>query len=160
MGMSQEVAAYCQTAVEASSPVELVIILCDSLVRDLKRAVAAIRAGDIEGRVRESNHAFLVLQELEVMLDFENGGETAKELARVYSHVRAKVMETQFKQDPAILERQIQLIQQIRDAWQNSVIALNQSAASSSGELPAFAPIAANPYAGSGEEAQSSSWSA
>ena len=70
----------------------------------------SIRDHDIEERVKHSNRALLALQELDLMLDFENGGETAKELARVYSYVRAKLIESQIKLNPAIVERQIEFI--------------------------------------------------
>jgi flagellar protein FliS len=121
MLMSWEASAYRQTEVQTASPVEVVIMLYDTLVRDLNQVIAAVRIQDVEERVRQSNHAFSVLQQLDLMLDHENGGDTAKELARVYSYVRARVIESQIKLDPAILERQIEFILQVRDAWQSSV---------------------------------------
>jgi flagellar protein FliS len=156
MGAMQEVTVYRQMEVETASPVELVIMLYDALVRDLKLVIAAIRVQDIEERVKQSNHGFDVLQELELMLDFENGGSTAKELARVYSYVRAKLMESQFKLDPAIVERQIEFILQLREAWQESVTPVSGPAT----EIPAFFESVSNPYANLGTEAQSCSWSA
>ena len=85
---------------QGASPVEVVIMLYDLLARDMKRVIAAIRAGDIQERVNQSNHAFQVLQELECSLDMDRGGSTAKDLSRFYSHVRAKLMEVQFKLNP------------------------------------------------------------
>jgi len=155
MGTNQELTTYRQMEVETSSPVELVIMLYDALVRDLKLVIAAIRVQDIEERVKQSNHGFDVLQELELMLDFENGGSTAKELARVYSYVRAKLMESQFKLDPAIVERQIEFVLQLREAWQQSVTPASAPAT----EVPAFFE-GAGPYANLGTEVQSCSWSA
>jgi flagellar protein FliS len=160
MGMTQELTAYREMAVQMASPVEVVIMLCDALVRDLKQVIAAVRIQDIEERVKQSNHAFLVLQELDLMLDFENGGDTAKELARVYSYVRGKLIESQIKLDPAILERQIEFIQQIRESWQRSVTTAKPSAASSPrAEKSASSEGALSPYA-MGAESQSCSWSA
>lgn len=160
MGMSQELTTYRQMAVETASPVELVIMLCDALIKDLKQVIAAIRAGDIEERVKQSNHAVLVLQEMDLMLDFEHGGETAKELARVYSYVRAKVIESQIKLNPALLERQIEFIQQIRQAWQESINTAKESEASNVVEkVPAAGEGALGRYSGLASE-QSCSWSA
>jgi flagellar protein FliS len=161
MGIAQELTTYRQTAVDTASPVELVIMLCDALVRDMKQVIAAIRNRDIDERVKQSNQVFLALQELELMLDFENGEDTAKELARVYSHVRAKLIEAQIKLDPMILERQIEFISQLRQAWQQCLITAKQTAASNrASEIPASREDASFPYASMGVEAQSCSWSA
>lgn len=161
MGMTQELTAYRQMAVQTASPVELVIMLCDTLVRDLKRVIAAIRNQDIEERVKRSGHALLVLQELDLMLDFENGGATAKELARVYSYVRAKVIESQIKLNPAIVERQIEFILQVRQAWQQSANSVKQPASlSPASEVPASSEGASSRYAVMGAATQSGSWSA
>jgi flagellar protein FliS len=158
MGTNQELTTYRQMEVETSSPVELVIMLYDALVKDLKLVIAAIRVQDIEERVKQSNHGFHVLQELEVMLDFENGGSTAKELAGVYSYVRAKLMESQLKLNPAILERQIEFILQLRQAWQESVTTTTVSKPLA--EIPAFPQAGGSLYGSMGEGAQSCSWSA
>jgi flagellar protein FliS len=151
--MSREATAYRQTEVQTASPVEVVIMLYDALVRDLDRVIAAVRIQDIEERVRQSNHAFSVLQQLDLMLDHENGGDTAKELARVYSYVRARVMESQIKLDPAILERQIEFILQVRDAWQSSVNAAQQPGVPASEDGRSYS-------AAIGNDSQSCSWSA
>jgi flagellar protein FliS len=158
MGISQELAAYREMEVETKSPMELVIMLCDALVRDLKQVIVAIRAQDVQERVNQSNHAFQVLRELDLMLDFQNGGTTAKELAGVYSYVRGKLIESQIKLDPAILERQIEFMMQVRDAWQQSVTTMKQSAVAKV-EVPAFVPES-GPYANTGEPVQSCGWSA
>ena len=149
MLMSREATAYRQTVVQTASPIEVVIMLYDALVRDLNSVIAAVRIQDVEERVRQSNHAFSLLQQLDLMLDHENGGDTAKELARVYSHVRARIIESQIKLDPAILERQIEFILQVRDAWQTA----QQSWVPASGDGRAYS-------AANGQDSQSCSWSA
>lgn len=160
MGMSQELSAYRQTAVETASPVELVIMLSDILVKELQQVIASIYDHDIEERVKRSNRALLALQELDLMLDFEHGGETAKELARVYSYVRAKLIESQIKLNPAILERQIEFLQQIRQAWQESANTAKLAAPRAVEEVPAAAEGASGRYAGVAAASQSCSWSA
>lgn len=156
--MNQEVTVYHEMAVQTASPVEVVIMLCDVLVKDLKEVAAAIHIRDIEERVKKSNHALDVLKELDLMLDFENGGQTAKELARVYSYVRAKLLECQFKLDRSIIERQAEFISQIRQAWQDSLTTTTAPKATT--EVPPLFEGGGFPYAAAGEEVRSCSWSA
>ena len=44
MGNNRELTAYREATVQGASPVELVIMLYDVLVRDMKRVIAAIQA--------------------------------------------------------------------------------------------------------------------
>jgi flagellar protein FliS len=108
---------YRRAAVQNATPIGLVIILYDLLVGDLRRAVAAMRAREIEVRCVELKHAFLVLQQLEGSLDMEKGGEAARGLSRFYSFVRAQLMQAQLQNKPELLERQIELILDVRTAW-------------------------------------------
>jgi flagellar protein FliS len=143
MGNTRELTAYREADVQSASPVELVITLYDALVRDMNRMIAAIRAGNIEDRVNQSNHALQVLQELECLLDMEKGGSTAKDLSRFYSHLRAKVLQVQFKQDPAMLKRQMEMVLELRQGW---VEAMAVPAATP--VFPVPVEVAANAYAG------------
>jgi len=155
---NREVTAYREADVQGASPVELVIALYDVLVRDMKRLIAAIRAGNIEDRVDHSNHAFEVLQQLECSLDMEKGGSTAKDLSRFYSHLRAKVLQVQFKMDPAMVERQIEMVLELRQGWVEAMAA-SVDVSGTREIVPLAAGFAGNPY-GVVEESQCCGWSA
>lgn len=118
MKKSQTELTYLRAAAQNASAVGLVIILYDLLVHDLKEAIAAIEDRDIERRSEKIKHSFLVLQQLEGSLDAEKGGEAAKHLAAFYSALRCKILEAHIKVDPEILRRQIELVFDVRQAWQ------------------------------------------
>ena len=105
-------------AVENASAAGLVIILFDLLVNDMKNAIAAMAAEDIEKRTAELKHGFLVLQQLQESVDMDNGGDAAKHFSDFYSAIRCKMLEAQLKKSPEILERQIELLLDVRQAWQ------------------------------------------
>jgi flagellar biosynthetic protein FliS len=109
--------SYRRVAVEEASSAGLVVILYDMLVNDLRRAVEAMHRGAIEDRSRHLKHALLVLQVLESGLDMEKGGAAARNLADFYACVRHQVLAAQFQNDFAILERQVTLILDVREAW-------------------------------------------
>ena len=118
MKKSQTELTYLRATVQNATPAGLVIVLYDLLVHDLEQAIAGFASGDIEGRTAEIKHAFLVLQQLEGSLDMENGGQAAKNLAAFYATVRCKILEAQIKASPEILRRQIELVFNVRQAWQ------------------------------------------
>jgi flagellar protein FliS len=104
--------------VQNASAAGLVIILFDLLVGDLERVIAAINQHDIERRSAELKHAFLVLQQLEGSLDMEGGGQAANNFSRFYSAVRSKLLEAHLKASADIVRRQIDLLLEVRQAWQ------------------------------------------
>jgi flagellar secretion chaperone FliS len=109
--------SYRRAAVQEASSAGLVVILYDILVDDLRQAAAAMRRADIDERSLRLKHGLLVLQLLEGSLDWENGGEAASNLARLYAHIRRQMLAAQFSCDPATLEQQIALLLDVREAW-------------------------------------------
>jgi len=118
---------YRKAVVESASPIGLVILLYDTLVGDIQRAIEAMKASDIEKRCQQLNHGFQVLQQLEGGLNMKDGGETAKNLSRLYRHIRAKLLEAQFEQSVEILTKQIALILDMREAWQTADAAIGKA---------------------------------
>ncbi len=128
--------AYRQSTVSGASPIGLVIALYDRLTRDFRDAAAAIRANDIERRCSALNHATVILGHLENWLDHNSGEELAGNLATFYSYLRSKMLEAAVQRSAALLEAQIQLISQVRGAWQQK-----DSMACSPSDIPV--PVAA-----------------
>ncbi|HZD33105.1 MAG TPA: flagellar export chaperone FliS [Candidatus Angelobacter sp.] len=129
--------SYRFAAVQEASPAGLAVIVYDLLVDDLRHAAAAMRRGDIEERSRRLKHGLLALQVLEGSLDHENGGAGIANLARLYAHIRRQILQAQFLQDPRILEQQISLLLDVREAWRTVDIlaAVNARAAAASANL-------------------------
>jgi flagellar protein FliS len=118
MKKSQTELTYLRAAAQNATAVGLVIILYDLLIHDLEQAIAAFADRDIERRTAEIKHALLVLQQLDGSLDRENGAEAAKHFSSFYSALRSKIFEAQLKASPEILRKQIDLVLDVRQAWQ------------------------------------------
>lgn len=109
--------SYRESAVGSAGPLKLVILLYEQALEDLRRALAALAAGDIEGRTRGINHALLVLGQLQGTLDKERGGSVAENLDRFYEQVRAGLMQAQARQSSVLLEQQIRDLDEVHGAW-------------------------------------------
>jgi flagellar secretion chaperone FliS len=156
MKKSQTELTYMRTAAQTATPAGLVIILYDLLVHDLEQALAAFAGRDIERRTAEIKHAFLVLQQLEGSLNMEKGGEAAKTLSRFYSALRRNIFQAQLKADPDILRKQIDLVLDVRQAWQG----VDKPNLESSTKPAASGPAAAAAAGAGAGEATSSNWTA
>jgi flagellar biosynthetic protein FliS len=69
MANNSPASTYQQLAARGASPVGLVVSLYDTILRDFRRAQAALIAGDVEQRVFELNHALTVIAHLQSVLN-------------------------------------------------------------------------------------------
>ncbi len=112
--------AYQQSAVSGVSSIGLVVLLFNSAIEDMRRALGAMQQTDIETQVAAIRHALLILQQLQGNLDFEQGGEAARQFEQFYNAVRAKLLEAQIRHSPELLNRQIAFMAEVRDCWRDA----------------------------------------
>jgi len=142
---------YQDTAVRGATPIELVIVLYDSAIEDMRRALMAMQESDVEARASKIGHALMVLQQLQGTLDFEHGGEAARQFEQFYNLMRAKLLEAQMRGSLELMQKQIRYMSEVRDCWTQAQRLLQPKAA-----LPA-APAAC---ATTGDGGPTSEWSA
>ncbi len=109
--------AYRVTAGTSATPVRLVVMLYEQLIKDLQRALSAIQKRDIETRSRELSHALVVLGQLQGTINHQNGGDVAGNLDRFYFLLRADLVEAQFKVAPHLLQKHLKSLIDLREAW-------------------------------------------
>jgi flagellar protein FliS len=110
--LSYQFASAC-----GASPIGHIIALYDTILRDFRRALAALQAKDIEARVFELNHAIVVIGHLQYVLDYERGGEPAKHFADFYTVTRGMILQANIKATPEPIEELIELYSGVRQAW-------------------------------------------
>jgi flagellar protein FliS len=154
MNPKQTELSYRRAAVQDASSVGLIIILYDLLMQDLRQAMDAIDKNDIEARAAAIKHAFLVLQQLEGSLDYEKGGEAAKNLSSFYSVMRARIFQAHLKVSSETLNEQVGLLLDVRRAWQQVDPANPAPAATAASATPPRQQITSE------GETMSASWTA
>jgi flagellar secretion chaperone FliS len=108
---------YQGSAVQGATQIELVVLLYDSAIDDMRHALAAMLEGDIEKRSVQIGHALMVLQQLQGTLDFERGGEAARQFEQFYNLVRAKLLEAQIRGSRELMQLQIRSMSEVRNCW-------------------------------------------
>lgn len=115
--MRTPAAAYHQLSIESASPVELVVMLYDRAIVDLQEAMAAVGRGDIEVRTKHLKHFCTVINQLDCSLDYERGGEVARDLAKSYQYARAQAIAAAAMNSKRILIALSEHFSTLRDAW-------------------------------------------
>jgi flagellar protein FliS len=108
---------YQDTSVRGANPIELVVLLYDSAIADMRLALTAMQKSDIEGRSTRISHALMILQQLQGTLDFERGGAAARQFEQFYNLTRAKVLEAQMRGSSDMMQQQIRSMSEVRDCW-------------------------------------------
>jgi flagellar protein FliS len=125
--------AYQRRALESASPIGLIVLLYQAAGQQLRRALAAMDCGDIEARTSALNRVLAIVGELRAVLDYERGGEVARQFARFYYSSERALMDAACRQDPAPLRDLLNSFQQVQEAWRRAD-ALPPGAHSVSGE--------------------------
>jgi len=117
MNSRNSASAYQETTAVGATAVGQIIALYDAILRDLRQALAAVEAGQIEQRVNSSNHALVVIGELQGVLDFERGGEAARHLKSFYNITRAMTREASVGSSREKFLKLISMFARLRAAW-------------------------------------------
>lgn len=147
--------SYKESAVCGATPMQLVVILYDTAIDDMRRALAAMKAGDIESRATALRHALLVLQQLQGTLDFDQGGQAARQFEQFYNLIRAKLLEAQMRNSCELMQQQIQFMAEVRDCWMQADAQLTAKP-----KEAAPVPSIASEMVAAGERGSTSEWKA
>ena len=132
MTMRDPARMYRESAVRGASPIGLIVILYEEIVRSIRKAVRAFDAGDIESRGRALTHAIEVIGYLQSVLDFEKGGDVARNLSDFYNFMRGKLFEAHIQPTHNSLEMMATEFAKLAAAWQQAERSLAQPNATQS----------------------------
>lgn len=118
---------YLENSARGASPLGLIVKLYEQIVEDLRLAIAALDANQIDKRTNAINHAILILEQLQGRLNHESGGEVARNLERFYNVIRDKLLQAQVLQSKSQIADVMAAVLEVRDAWQQAERAQNSA---------------------------------
>ena len=102
-----------------ADPHQLVELLYDELGHALRTLAWATKHRQFEVRSDKATRATAILFALEAGLDFEQGGDVAKTLGRLYRGARQTVIEASMGMDPAPFLDVASNMEEIAAAWRS-----------------------------------------
>ena len=125
-------ARYLADSITTASPARLLVMLYDRLALDVTRGEEAIRSGDRATASYRLMHAQEIIGELLSTLDV-TAWEGADGLAALYRFLLQELVQANIKQDADKAGSCRELIEPLRDAWQEAAMAVGGAPASGSG---------------------------
>ncbi|KGE71275.1 flagellar export chaperone FliS [Spirochaeta lutea] len=114
-----QAAAYKQVRVKTAGPGQIVIMLYDETIRQLKIAVELLETGSKQ--LDKVNNAILkardIITELMVSLDMEQGGDFAQGMFSLYVWFNEQLLEANIQKDPKPVQVVVNHLTEIREAW-------------------------------------------
>ena len=119
----------------------LLLMLYDGCLKFLKLSKAGLEAKDLPKFARFLSKGQAIISELMLTLDFEKGGEIAKDLDRLYDFMLFYLTEANLEKNPEKIQRVINLLETIAGAYRDVIEGPSRQA----NELPAPPTEAAAP---------------
>ena len=129
LAYTNALSAYRETRVKTAGRGQLIIMLYDEAVKQLDRGLELLKKDSKgkkdPGRIEEIAKALLktqeIITELMVSLDFEQGGEIAKNLFSLYSWFNQEILEANISKDVERVANIRDMLDTLRTTWGEAV---------------------------------------
>ncbi|MFG1482262.1 flagellar export chaperone FliS [Halobacteriovorax sp. GFR7] len=119
--MSYGLGAYKQTSVKTASKEQILLMLYQAAIKNCKRSIEAIEKKDIAGKGQYIGKLQDIIIELNSSLDFEVGGDVAKELSSLYDFMLFSSTQANIKIDKEPLKGVLEVLTTLYEGWQEAV---------------------------------------
>jgi flagellar secretion chaperone FliS len=127
--MKQAFQKYKTTSVQSASKEKLLLMLYEGAIRFVKQAILAIDKKDIAGRGMNIGRAYDIIMELSNTLNFEVGGDLAKNLEQLYMFITDQLTKGNAKGDRQALEAALRILETLHSGWVEAVEKLKREEA-------------------------------
>jgi flagellar protein FliS len=119
--MSYGYGAYKKTSVNTASKEQILLMLYQAAIRNCKKAIEGIEENDLVKKGEHIGKLQDIIIELSNSLDFEIGGEIAKELSALYDYIMYSTTQANINIDKAPLEGCLSVLNTLYSGWSEAV---------------------------------------
>jgi flagellar protein FliS len=122
--MSYGYGAYKKTAVSTASKEQILLMLYQAAIKNCKKAIEAIENKQIATKGEYIGKLQDIVIELNNSLDFEIGGDVAKELSSLYDYILFASTQANIKIDAEPLEGCLKVLNTLYEGWNEAIKSL------------------------------------
>jgi flagellar protein FliS len=109
--------AYLESRILSADPMELVSLLYQAAISEVREARRHLQAKNIRARSKCITKAHDILVELTIALDRKRGGQIAENLRQLYDYMMRRITEANFKQIDEPLAETLGLLTTLQEGW-------------------------------------------
>ena len=110
--------AYGGAQVSTAPQKKLILMLYDGVIQNLKAAEAALEVKNLQTAHQKILKGQLIIEELMVTLNFDEGGDIAKDLYKLYEYFHWSLVQANIKKEPAQIIEIRHYLEELRGSWQ------------------------------------------
>ncbi|UMZ74986.1 flagellar export chaperone FliS [Natranaerofaba carboxydovora] len=111
---------YKETSVQTATPERLMFMLFDGGIKFLKQAEKHIEDNDLKTANEKIKRGQEIVNELMVSLDFDKGGEIAKNLFSLYEYMLNELIQANIKKDKDRIARVRNMLTEMKETFQQA----------------------------------------
>jgi flagellar protein FliS len=119
--MTYGLGAYKKTSVETASKEQILLMLYQAAIKNCKKGIEAIEQNNIAKKGEFIGKLQDIIIELSNSLDFEVGGDVAKELASLYDYMLYASTQANIKIDKTHLEGCLKVLNTLYEGWTEAI---------------------------------------
>jgi flagellar protein FliS len=122
--MSYGLGAYKKTSVHTASKEQILLMLYQAAIKNCKKAIEGIDSNDLKMKGEHIGKLQDIVIELNNSLDFEVGGDIARELSSLYDYILHSSTQANIKIDKEPLEGCLNVLKTLYDGWSQAIKSL------------------------------------
>jgi flagellar protein FliS len=118
MTYSKKRSRYTHTEISTANKLELIIICYDKSIQFLRQAKDHLLKKEYEAKSEKLTKVIDIIGELKCGLDFDHGGDLAKNLDAIYTYITNRLVEGDLRRDSNVFDEAVNILGELREAWQ------------------------------------------
>lgn len=139
---SNALSSYGRIANTESNPLKQIVMLYDGAIKFLNLTATDIENNDFAAKAEHSNRALDIINYLQSILDFQQGGSVAESLDSLYRSITVLVLRASAELDANLMRRAAELLAPVRDAWETNANKTTHAGVFAAAPLDVVAPVA------------------
>lgn len=116
--------AYQKSHILTADPKRLIIVCYEEAIQGLRQANLKYLSQEYEAKGTAVQKTLDLLNHLRESLDFEKGGEVARQLDRLYGFMISHIVKSDQKRDGNGFLRVAEMLEQLKSAWEKALYGL------------------------------------
>ncbi|MCC7442418.1 MAG: flagellar export chaperone FliS [Bdellovibrionales bacterium] len=132
-GYGAKASQYKNTQILTASKPQILIMLYEAAIRHTRSAISALDRKDVAAKGMAIGKVHDIVNELNNSLDFQAGGEIAKDLERLYAYMAEQLLKANMENDKGPLEIVDKMLRNLLEGWKGAMANLAASGAKPEG---------------------------
>ena len=118
MNYGKSLGLYKKTNVGTAGKIDLVIMCYEKTIQFLNQARVHFEENELEKKAMKMQKALDIISELHCSLNFEKGGQIAKNLDAIYNYLNRRLIQCDIQRDLTIFDEVILILSELKEAWE------------------------------------------